>query len=857
MLIECQAENERLKRRLNLSRTTSFVASSPKHFLEKDFYNDLPATSKSTPMIHSSEKIEEKPELIDTPENIPENGLPDNQARAKIFLDFGSLGSSSMMLFKAADNSVSRETLTPNVNQGTDTESVRQSYLALERGVGAFKTPTVANYRNLFRRTVVVEYEADSPAFRKKIETMDEIVGGLRIHLQLMVTKCRSYCDAGNRYGDAGKEFSRLMSALQEDGWVNHLGELGQLLASFGSALEEIQHYRDALLLSLETTFSVPMEEFVKREVKTVKRLKQAYQKSAEEYETALSKSLQLRASTDPEAYLQKEAEVAMLRRKFELSRFDLVTELNILEMKKKFQLTERIVSAIYAYLGFFHSCHTNIATIEPAMRELMNELNSARKDFSCEVMLGRAKRDRLQRNLDAAASSEQAARLRLGQSLAASPSPHKPSSSLMGKVHFLGGLLPHARRSSQQSDLEVEVLDVSTNSEIASGTASEYAKAGYLWKKNSNITKSWSRRWFFIENGKMYYIKGEASVNPFERFSSTSGGSATQNIQFVCDLTISTVREHAEEEARYTFQLISPGQRIYILQGENEEDSKTWVRVIRQQIEQLLAKFGAEDESAGQEEDRESVGDRSHAAMLSANSLNALKQLNPTCADCGASGPDWASLNLGIMICIECSGIHRGLGTHLSKVRSIVLDKWTANSEQVMERIGNAKSNGIWESSLAAFGTEQWAVENGIMFKKPNAASKREEKEAYIVNKYVQRKFAPKMNIEDANQLLYRAALIGELTDILLALAAGADVNVRNVTDKRRNALHAAVIGGHVLCVDFLCQNNARVDVEDDDGKAPLDYAQNNAVLDIIIMKLEQYLRYDSVTAFVSGRNA
>ena len=38
---------------------------------------------------------------------------------------------------------------------------------------------------------------------------------------------------------------------------------------------------------------------------------------------------------------------------------------------------------------------------------------------------------------------------------------------------------------------------------------------------------------------------------------------------------------------------------------------------------------------------------------------------------------PDWASVNFGVLVCIECSGIHRNLGTHLSRIRSLELDDW------------------------------------------------------------------------------------------------------------------------------------------------------------------------------------
>uniref|UniRef100_A0A8C7X0X0 Arf-GAP with coiled-coil, ANK repeat and PH domain-containing protein n=1 Tax=Oryzias sinensis TaxID=183150 RepID=A0A8C7X0X0_9TELE len=46
-------------------------------------------------------------------------------------------------------------------------------------------------------------------------------------------------------------------------------------------------------------------------------------------------------------------------------------------------------------------------------------------------------------------------------------------------------------------------------------------------------------------------------------------------------------------------------------------------------------------------------------------------------CCDCGEAEPRWASVNLGVTMCIECSGIHRSLGVHLSKVRSLTLDSW------------------------------------------------------------------------------------------------------------------------------------------------------------------------------------
>ncbi|KAL3212898.1 hypothetical protein MRX96_051807, partial [Rhipicephalus microplus] len=50
----------------------------------------------------------------------------------------------------------------------------------------------------------------------------------------------------------------------------------------------------------------------------------------------------------------------------------------------------------------------------------------------------------------------------------------------------------------------------------------------------------------------------------------------------------------------------------------------------------------------------------------------------NKYCVDCDAKGPRWASWNLGMFLCIRCAGIHRNLGVHISRVKSVNLDTWT-----------------------------------------------------------------------------------------------------------------------------------------------------------------------------------
>lgn len=294
-------------------------------------------------------------------------------------------------------------------------------------------------------------------------------------------------------------------------------------------------------------------------------------------------------------------------------------------------------------------------------------------------------------------------------------------------------------------------------------------------------------------------------------------------------DLRMASVREARNAERRFCFEVITPNfKRVY--QATSEEDMNSWILSINNALQSAMEGRAIQDKAGAARSPGEasmkrdigsiltgkgqSSGHGNHHGQTQASSNSGIPfrritvgarpsvvrtsssgydenpdrllqmvrdadQGNCWCADCGSgSKVEWVSINLGIILCIECSGIHRSLGTHISKVRSLTLDikSFTIDIVEVLLLIGNRVSNMVWEAKLDPS-------------LKPGPQATREKRLRFITAKYVDRAFVAPISptlsrYGTADDTLLAAIKKNEIQQVLYALAAKANPNV---VDKMR----------------------------------------------------------------------
>lgn len=636
----------------------------------------------------------------------------------------------------------------------------------------------------------------DSPMFRARLAGFEKRTEKLLQKLSKVVKTTERYLTSGKAFAKAtallASEFIEMSGTFVGTEKEGNGSELHTLLRGLGDTLHEMEAGHQTLLLTLEHAFIAKIKGFVDSENSRSAHLKKTVRKARDAYDSALHKSLSLRADQNSSPVAEeKDLAVANSFASFELERFRLVRYYNQLEQRKSFELVEGICALLYSYKAHFNSSAEAVEELVPHLLQVQSSIQDERLGFGLSDNVWRRREEQL---ADMLAKD--------GETLA---------------MTFTSGNdeYPIEAFSSKVVEGKQGTCGINFN---------KIDHMGYLLKLSTSVRKDWKRRWFVLQGGNLYYVRDWNDKKP----------------TLVCEVLLSTIRVCTGPKAlRHSFELISPNRRNFKLQACSEVDMKGWIVAMQRVTESLLVGGGSDNKrfgNNGNSDERTMRNKSGHAANDIASlgrSLSFAKKTragvvsllaaNTKCADCDSESPDWVSINIGSIVCLRCSGVHRSLGAHISKMRSLTLDRLEPTLLTMLQKLGNVEINRIYEADLSLMAG----------WKRPTSQSSIEDVKQFIRAKYEHRGFVdqmkvgvdPKENEALLNQRLFDAATSNDVCSFLYCLAHGANVN-SHPSGKHESPIHVSCRHGSVDTLLLSILNGGDLGKVNANGLSPLDVA-------------------------------
>lgn len=558
-------------------------------------------------------------------------------------------------------------------------------------------------------------------------------------------------------------------------------------------------------------------------------------------------------------AYLKQNLEeIRYSQANAELKRFELLKHVDALKTRQNFGLGESILASLNGIKAYFHHCSDMIQGLTPILQNIQNEQTTAREQYESQLKPLEVR----ERGLNQAINEVKISAANAGVIADAIS---------RGQATGLGAsMIADQPTSLEAIEEETKIWDLTRlltkHSLYIRDPKPTVEVEGWLYKKASTrmAMNTWSKRWFVLDKTGIYYLKG-GSLSENKKIGSTNG--SLERVK-VCDIVLCTVRE-VGVGMRFCFEILSPNSRPYMLQACGPLEYKKWVIGIRKCLERQLVQGNLPSDDmllkkdtpksrrstkdgfkANSSEENDTPLDLANnddismsdsvstmSTMQSAGPKNPLvKQIlsaNPICADCGQKRPEWVSLNLGVLVCIECSGVHRSLGVHLSKVRSLRLDQLTDAEYTLVNSLGNDYANSVWEGG----------VNNQSGWNKPNPNDSRKTKEEWIKSKYVWKGFITYKDSDGKNQEerektftkeLFNAASRCDVRATAAAIAKGGNINWVNQDEGGQTPLHACILSKRngqtdwngIETAELLAQNGAKIDTSNNPDQTVMNVA-------------------------------